>query len=117
MATRAAKVTIDETGAGLVVWEGLLDGDDGAGVALARYADKSVQAVGDFVTAGAIALQGSNDGGTTWGAINDPQGSPISLTNSDMVLISESPLLIRPLENAGTSVDIDVYIAFVVKGK
>jgi hypothetical protein len=117
MTTRAATVTINADKTGLAVWLGLDQNDDGEGVAIGRYADKTIQVVGAFGSGGDVDMEGSNDGGTTWGQLHDLRGTVISIGDSLPVVPEESPLLIRPNVSAGDGdTDLDVYIAFTVKG-
>lgn len=109
MATRSGVLVIDHDGVGVVTWSGITEADDGAGVKMARFPDRTVQVVGDFTTAGAITIQGSNDG-STWGTLHDPTGADLLITDSTPRLIVENPLYIRPLATAGTAVDMDVIV-------
>lgn len=109
MATRPATITYPGQNV-RVAWDTLTEADEGVGVAIADYSDKTVQVVGSFGTGGSVAIEGSNDGGTTWSALHDPQGTVIAITAAGMELIAENPLLIRPNITAGTTVDVDVFI-------
>lgn len=100
MATKAAKVEGSNWGSTLVTWEGLAQGDDGAPVRLEAYTDKTVQVVGTFGTGGTVVWEGSLDG-TTWGALHDPQGATLSVTDSSCEVVAESPIYIRPRVSAG----------------
>ncbi len=118
MATRNAKID-GPTNDGVFVasWTGLLNGDTGVGIGMGKFPDKTVQAVGPFGTAGAVTIEGSNDGGTTWGVLHDPQGVDISIGDTQPIVIAESPLLMRPDVTAGDgATNIKVYIVGVARG-
>lgn len=118
MAVRAAVLTGPTNDAVLTVaWTGLLNGDTGAPVEIAKYPDKTIQVVGDFGTGGTITMEGSNDGGTTWGVLHDPQGADFAIQNNEPQVIAESPLQLRPDVSAGNgSTDLDVYVVAIAKG-
>ena len=117
MATRVATLTISDDGMVTVKWTGLLNTDVGAGVAIGRFADKTTQMVGAFGATGDNQMEGSLDGGTTWGRLHDPQGVLMTQTDSANFVIAESPLLIRPNIAVGDgSTNLTCYIAAVVKG-
>ncbi len=76
-------------------WIGLLNGDTGAAVLITKFADKTVQVVGAFGTGGTVVMQGSNDGGTTWGALSDLQGVLTAIQDNDpLVLAEDEPVLL-----------------------
>jgi hypothetical protein len=91
-------------------WEGL-NATDTAGSPLAapQCPDKTIQVYGAFNT-GTLSIEGSNDGGTTWATLNDPQGNPLSFTAAGVSVIAENPLLIRPSLAGADTDDIDVVI-------
>lgn len=73
----------------------------------ADYADRNVQALGTFGGA-AVAIQGSNDGGTTWYTLDDPQGTDLSFAAAGGKAISEVPLLMRPSLTGGAGSSVTV---------
>jgi len=102
-----------------ITWETLTTTNrTGEAVQAGRWADKTVQAVGTFGASAAVTMQGSNDGGDTWGTLHDPQGSAVTINSSGvLVVIAESPELIRPsLANGDGSTDVDVIIVCVERG-
>ncbi len=127
MAIRVATAVTDDDGVLKITWAGLLDNDTGAPVRVGRYADKTAQVI--QVAAGSadtVALQGSQDGGTTWGDLHDPQGDLFdasgnfngAATINDPVVISESPLELRPIITAGDSAtNITVIVTMPTRGK
>lgn len=116
MVERVGKITIADDGQGKIVWSGLLNGDTGAPARMARYADKTVMITGTFGVGGAVQIQGSADAGTTWGRLRDPQGTLISVTDIDGVVLAENPEIIRPEVTAGDgTTDLVVTLTFVQK--
>lgn len=80
----------------------------GNGIAVpASFVRKSIQATGTFqtTTAATVAMQGSNDGGTTWTPLQNLQGTVIGLTSAGKQLdsIADNALLIRPSVSGGDS--------------
>ena len=73
----------------------------GASVESVQWADRSVQILGTFGTNGSVTIQGSNDGGTTWAALTDPQGNAITKTAAAIEQVSEITGHIRPTVTAG----------------
>ncbi len=98
-----------------VLWETLTTTDrPGSGIVLAQYPDKTVQVLGTFGASASIAIQGSNDDGTTWFPCHDITNTVIALTAAGGALIVENPKQMRPnLTNGDGSTDVDVYIIAV----
>jgi hypothetical protein len=103
----------------LVTWDamtysdGAIANDGGSPVSLPDFADLTVTVEGTFSTGGSVTLKGSNDGGTTYHALTDPQGNAITKTAAAIEVVTETPLLIRPHVTAGDgSTAIDVRILF-----
>ena len=116
MVTIAAVLT-GPTNDGLieVVWETLTTTNrPGSGVQLARVPDKTVQVLGTFGASASIAIEGSNDDGTTWFPCHDITNTVITLSAAGGTLIIENPKQIRPvLSNGDGSTDVDVHIVAV----
>ncbi len=116
MATVSAVLT-GPTNEGIVEvkWETLTTTNrPGSGVTLARFPDKTVQALGTFGASASIAVEGSNDDGTTWFPCHDITNTVIALTAAGGALIVENPKQIRPnLSSGDGSTDVDVYIVAV----
>ncbi len=94
-------------------WQGLTDdsSDSGAPADLKNHADRSVQLIGTLGAGGACTIQGSNDGGTTWATLNDPQGDALVLTALGLYQIQEYSKEVRPLITAGDgTTDLDLYL-------
>lgn len=120
MAVRSAVMIDHMDGMRSAVWEGLLDdnSDSGSPVAMGNIDGLCVQVLGNFGTSGAVTMQGSNDGGTTWFSLIDTAGTAVVLdTSTRSATIASRPLLIRPLITAGSgTVDLDVYLAGARRG-
>jgi len=116
MATRAASFLKTNEGVAVVTWEGITENDDGALVSMAAYPNKTVQAIGDFTSSGAITMQGSNDG-ENWATLTNPRGEDIVLTAATQIeVIVENPLFIRPVATAGSDVQMDVIVVGAPRG-
>lgn len=118
MATRQGNIVDNQNSTYTAVWEGLTDADNDVGtpIGMAEFPIKTVQVVGDFTANGAITIQGSNDGGTTWNTLRDQLGVALVITTSIPRLLGESPSMIRPIVSAGVAVDMDVYITMAQLG-
>lgn len=72
--------------------------------------DRSVQVFGTFSTGGAVTIEGSNDGGTTWATLNDPQGNALVITAAGIYQIEQVTQLFRPHITGGDgSTSLNVY--------
>lgn len=86
---------------------------DGAPIPLAYagWADRSVQVIGTFGSGGTLVWEGSNDGGTTYTTLTDPQGNAISKQAAAMETVLELSELARPRVTAGDgTTDLDVHV-------
>lgn len=80
---------------------------------MSMYADRSVQMIGTFGTSvlSSVALQGSNDGGTTWANLTDPQGNAIIMSSAGLKQLTEVTELVRPNSQGGDSTTaVTVYL-------
>ncbi len=109
MATRAAVLIITQDNIPVCTWTGITEADEGNEVIMAKYPDKTVQVTGDFTTAGAITIEGSNNG-TDWATLTDQAGNDLVLTDTSIALIAQNPLYIRPRASAGTAVSMTVVV-------
>jgi len=99
-------------GARLVRWPAMDDGDSGAVYYAPDYADKSVQAIGDFTGGGSIDVEVNNENvtPTVWARAKDPQGTVISLAvTGDMSQVQPNSVAIRP-RVIGAIVSVDVFM-------
>lgn len=89
-------------------WTGLTGSDVGDALVCPNLPDKTVHITGTF-NLDTVIMQGSNDGGTTWTQLTDPQGNNISKTAAGVEAIEENPIAIRPSTSGGTgSVNVTV---------
>lgn len=63
--------------------------------------DRSIQVTGTFGAGGSVTLQGSNDGGANWFALNDWSGAPITFTSAGLKTVRDDAALMRPFVTAG----------------
>jgi hypothetical protein len=119
MATRAAVLNgPDEQGRVHILWEGLLQGDDGSPVEVSQFLDKTCHSDGSYSGAGAITMQGSNNG-SAWYTLADATGMAVLLTSDAVGFhIAQSPRYLRPLVADGDgSTDIDVLLeTYIARG-
>ena len=105
----------------IVSWEGLAGATADVGQAFdvstvpgAGGADRSVQFLGTFGTS-TLLIEGSNDGGTTWATLADPQGNALSKTAAGIEAVLEYTRAIRPsVAGGGSGSGLKVYL--VVRG-
>ena len=91
-----------------ITWTLTSANNDGALVKMAQWADRSVTFQGTWGTATA-GIEGSNDGGTTYIALADPQGNPISKTADSVEAVLELTELMRPrLTTPGSGATVKV---------
>lgn len=84
-----------------VKWLAIANGETGAPVLMTEHRDRSVQVLGTFGLAGSVQIEGSNDGGTTWAILTDPQGNALTFTAAKIEAITEFVHMIRPKCTAG----------------
>lgn len=100
MATRNAICTYPSRGVVKIEWTGLLNGDSGNLVDLAKFSDLTVQFTGTFGSGGTISLRGSNDN-TNVAILSDPQGNAITKTSAAIEQVLESTRYYSPNVSAG----------------
>ena len=93
----------------LATWNGLnATNNVGAAVGFAQWADRSVQFNGTFNNC-TVVWEGSNDNGTTWTTLTDPQGNGISKTSAAIEAVTEICQLARPnVSSAGVNTSLQV---------
>jgi hypothetical protein len=105
MATRQAaferRVSSDGSSV-LVTWTGLLQSssDDGAAVGLSAWGSRTFQVTGTLGAAGAVTLEGSNDG-VTWATLADKQGVPLVVATLGLKSTQDITVFVRPRITAG----------------
>lgn len=83
-----------------VKWTALANGQSGDSASVGRWRDRTIQALGTFGAAGAVTVEGSQDG-AAWGAVTDHNAVAIVLTDNKPRVIAEGPLYLRPRISAG----------------
>ncbi len=94
-------------------WAGMTEADTAVPVRdLAAKTDATVMVVGDFGSGGDIRIEGTLDPDeATFVDLHDPQGNVIAFTTADNIeTILENVPILRPRLEAGTSVDVDIYL-------
>lgn len=79
----------------------MANGDTGTPIPWVQWADRSVQVTGTFGTGGTLRWEGSNDGGTTYAPLTDPQGNFLDFTEAKIEQVMELVELARPRVTAG----------------
>lgn len=97
MLTVQATLVDDNTRGVVYKWTGA-DTNDGQGVSVTEFGELTIQSVGDGTT---VALQGSNDGGTTWGVIG--AGITSTVAGNAVTRVAEHPKLVKPVFTGGTA--------------
>lgn len=104
MATISPTITdVGATGDGStlrVVWTPVTAADTCAAVKFPELADKSIQVLGVFDSVN-VAVHGSNDGGTTYAALNDPGGTVIDITAAGIKQVLENTEYVKPIPLTG----------------
>jgi len=96
MTILSERVQTKNTRAFVTRWLGIVANDSGEAVEFSQYTDRSVQVSGAFGAGGTVIIEGSNDGGTTWATLTDPQGNPLTITSPKIELVSEAVAQVRP---------------------
>lgn len=91
----ALQVDTNEKGV-VISWVGA-DTNVGQSVNVMGFGELTMQSVGNGTT---VALQGSNDGGTTWGSIG--AGITSTVSGNAVIRVVEHPALVRPVFTGGT---------------
>lgn len=101
MATKEYIAKYTSSNAMMVTWSDLDTSDDGRPIYVGAFSTLTVQHTSG---AGTIAMEGSNDGGTTWSPLSDEQGDAIATLAVDaFAVIGERPSLVRPVVTTGTN--------------
>lgn len=115
MAAIAPTITMpDDTGDGStfrVVWTPVTEADTCNPVSYPKHSDKSVHVSGTFGSA-SVAIHGSNNGGASYAALNDPTGTVIAITGEKIKAVLENTALIRPVITGGTAQSLTVSMLF-----
>lgn len=96
-----------------VTFAGLDNGDSGAPIDMAEWADVSVQVLGTFGAGGTVVIQGSNDN-STFATLNNPANEPLSFTAAGIEQVLERPQWLRPNVTAGDGTT-DLTVIFTLR--
>lgn len=105
------KPTLENKNAIVKVTYTLANGDDGSPFPFSEWADRSVQVTGTFGASGNVLWEGSNDGGTTYAPLTDPQGNALNFTAAKIEAVTEICEYARPRVTAGdgtTALEVSV---------
>ncbi len=103
-----------------ITWANMGNGDTGKWVHVGGFADKTVGVIVNAAGSGdSVTMEGSQNGGTNFGDLHDPQGNVLTLTGAtinDLEVISETPEAIRPNVTAGDgTTDLTVVITMPIR--
>ena len=110
------KPTVTSIGRGdestqLVVWTPVTEADTCAAVSYPEYADKSIHVSGTFGS-GSVAVNGSNNSGASYVALNDPSGTVIAITTEKIKAVLENTQLVQPAASGGSSQSLTISMLF-----
>lgn len=84
-----------------ITWGPMANGDTGAPIAFPEYYDRSVQLKGTLGAAGNCRIEGSNDLGVTYAALNDRNNNALNMAAAGLKAVNEGAELMRPNITAG----------------
>jgi hypothetical protein len=97
----------------IATWADMPNGEVGAPIELANFADRSVQVTGAFGVGGLATIEGSING-TDYAPLTDPQGNTLALNAAKIEAISEVVRYIRPsVTGDGTT---SITVTMLLKG-
>ena len=92
-----------------ITWTPVTEADACVGIARPEYSDRSIQVIGTFGGA-SVALHGSNDGGDTYAALNDPTGTAIAITSAKIKAVLENTEYIKPVATSGSGQELTIVV-------
>ena len=104
----AITITTESLGSGdiqIIKFAGAATGDSSAPFDFTQWGDVCVQVLGTFGGA-SLAVEGSNDGGTTWATLNNAQGTAATFSAAAIKQIVERPRSIRVSVTGGAGVNL-----------
>lgn len=111
MATKPYSMKTISSSLKMVTWTDLDGTDDGTPFYVGDCEEVTVQ---HTTGAGTIAMEGSNDAGTTWSPLDDKHGDAVATLAADaFATIDGVPSLIRPVVTGGTN---DVVVMLCARG-
>lgn len=97
----------------VILWTGLLNGDNGSPLEMPGSADRSVQVSGTFGSGGNLRIEGSNDG-SNFVVLSDPQGNALDITSASIKMVMEVTRYIRPRVTSGNG-STDLTVTMIVR--
>jgi len=95
-----------------VIWTPVTEADTCQAVSLPQYPDRSIHCSGSF-GGSTTAVQGSNNGGSTFCSLNDPSSTLIAITdNTKMKAVLENAILVRPSCSGGSAQSLTIAMLF-----
>lgn len=85
----------------IATWTPVTNADTCRAVSYPEYTDRSVHVYGTF-TGSSVAVQGSNNGGVSFAALNDPTSTVIAITTEGIRAVLENSDQIRPSVSGGS---------------
>src|SRR5512139_3355118 len=102
IAYQVIKTPFDASGAMLIKWPDLANGDTGQPFRCPHYTDKAVQISGTFGAGGNCRIQGAHDPDSpTWATLNDAQGNALDVGLAKIEQVLENVYQIQPNITAG----------------
>lgn len=110
----AIKPTITTIGRGdgscvMVLWTPVTEADTCVPFEAPDLTDKSVHVYGTF-GGSSTAIHGSNNGGTSFAALNDPSSTAIAITTEKIKAVLENTQQIKPVITGGAAQSLSVAV-------
>lgn len=97
-------------------WSNMANGDTGAAINSAAYADRSFQVRGTFGVGGSVSVRGSNDG-VNFSPLSDQRGNDLAITAARIEQIEDVTYAVAPYVTAGDGTTSLTVIMFARKGE
>ena len=95
----------------LVVWTPVTENDTCRPVSYPEMSDKSVHVSGTFGGA-SVAVNGSNNSGASYAALNDPSSTAIAITSEKIKAVLENTALVQPSPTGGSGQSLTISMLF-----
>ena len=97
----------------LAVWTPVTENDTCSPVSFPEFSDKSVHVSGTFGGA-SVAVNGSNNSGASYVALNDPSSTAIAITTEKIKAVLENTVRIQPAATGGSGQSLTISMLFHV---
>ena len=114
--TISPDLTLEPTVNAIVVtWEQINHDDQGGAVEIPlRFADRTIQVVGDFTGSATYSLQGAFSAVGPWTTLSNTQGDPLTFSEAGEAVVPSNFPFYRVLRAAGTAgADADVFMSAI----